>query len=376
MRGNYGAVAYNYQIGEYDVTAAQYCQFLNAVAATNSDPYGLWNSGMSTDASGGINCSGSAGDYTYTVKTGHANNPAIYITWYDALRFANWLDNGQQNGNTETGVYTLTGSGPDWTVTVPSAAQRAAWAASYGEHWLLESYNEGYKAAFYKGGGTNAGYWTFATQSNTQPTSQAPPGGTNSANYCDSTTGFAVTGSYSFDSNQNYLTDVGAYTASPGPYGTFDQDGDAAQWTDAAALATPPAAYILGGDWYYGGGTGMSTYYISEATAASPVNFMGFRVVSLGLGYIARRCQRRRQGGHQRPDDRADQFRSDRDDLEPGRLHRRRHGGRQRPDHRAEPTSAQTAGAGIAAVPEPAGVLLLGIGAAGLLGYGWRRRRT
>ena len=226
--GNYGAVAYDYRIGEYDVTAAQYCQFLNAVAATNSDPYGLWNSGMSTDASGGINCSGSAGDYTYTVKTGHANNPAIYITWYDALRFANWLDNGQQNGNTETGVYTLTGSGPDWTVTVPSAVRRATWAASYGEHWLLESYNEAYKAAFYQGGGTNAGYWTFATRSNTQPTSQAPPGGSNSANYCDSTTGFAVTGSYSFNSNQNYLTDVGAYTASPGPYGTFDQDGDAA----------------------------------------------------------------------------------------------------------------------------------------------------
>ena len=27
--GNYGAVAYNYQIGEYEVTAAQYCQFLS-----------------------------------------------------------------------------------------------------------------------------------------------------------------------------------------------------------------------------------------------------------------------------------------------------------------------------------------------------------
>ena len=43
-----GAVGYAYQIGEYDVTTAQYCQFLNAVATT-SDPYGLYNPSMATD---------------------------------------------------------------------------------------------------------------------------------------------------------------------------------------------------------------------------------------------------------------------------------------------------------------------------------------
>ena len=37
----YGSVAYNYNIGKYDVTAGQYTAFLNAVAAT--DTYGLYN---------------------------------------------------------------------------------------------------------------------------------------------------------------------------------------------------------------------------------------------------------------------------------------------------------------------------------------------
>ena len=37
----YGSVPYVYQMGKYDVTIAQYCQFLNAVAA--SDPYGLYD---------------------------------------------------------------------------------------------------------------------------------------------------------------------------------------------------------------------------------------------------------------------------------------------------------------------------------------------
>ena len=43
----YGSVGYTYQMGEYDVTVGQYCQFLNAVAKT--DTYGLYNSGMATD---------------------------------------------------------------------------------------------------------------------------------------------------------------------------------------------------------------------------------------------------------------------------------------------------------------------------------------
>ena len=38
----YGAVPYQYGMGTYDVTVAQYVQFLNAVATTG-DPYGLYN---------------------------------------------------------------------------------------------------------------------------------------------------------------------------------------------------------------------------------------------------------------------------------------------------------------------------------------------
>ena len=39
-----GAVDYAYNIGKYEVTAGQYIEFLNAVAA--ADPYGLYNSAM------------------------------------------------------------------------------------------------------------------------------------------------------------------------------------------------------------------------------------------------------------------------------------------------------------------------------------------
>jgi formylglycine-generating enzyme required for sulfatase activity len=47
--GARGAVPYTYQLGKFDVTAAQYTEFLNAVAAT--DTYSLWSTRM---APGGL----------------------------------------------------------------------------------------------------------------------------------------------------------------------------------------------------------------------------------------------------------------------------------------------------------------------------------
>ena len=41
-----GAVPYTYQMDEYDITAQQYCDFLNAVATT-SDPEGVYSVLMS-----------------------------------------------------------------------------------------------------------------------------------------------------------------------------------------------------------------------------------------------------------------------------------------------------------------------------------------
>ena len=67
-----------------------------------------------------------------------------------------------------------------------------------------------------------------------RPRSESPAGGANSANFFDiSTGGYAVTGSATFDSTQNYLTDVGAYTSSVSPYGTFDQGGNVSEWNEA-----------------------------------------------------------------------------------------------------------------------------------------------
>ena len=71
----FGAVNYAYNIGKYEVTAGQYTEFLNAVAAT--DTYGLYNPDMLTGSwACGIAQSGSPGSYTYSVGPDWANRPS------------------------------------------------------------------------------------------------------------------------------------------------------------------------------------------------------------------------------------------------------------------------------------------------------------
>ncbi|HSV16357.1 MAG TPA: SUMF1/EgtB/PvdO family nonheme iron enzyme [Tepidisphaeraceae bacterium] len=217
----YGAVSYSYQLGKFDVTAAQYSQFLNAVA--KSDPNGLYDTNMANGFLGpcGIVRSGSSGGYTYSVLSGHQNLPVNFVSWGDAARFVNWLTNGQpatgveDSATTEMGSYSLSGATSD--------AQLIAVARSAAAKYVIPTEDEWYKAAYYKGGSANAGYWLYPTRSNTAPSNILSASGTDSANYFSS----------AYTDPTNYITAVGAFAGSPGPYGTFDQGGDVWQWNEA-----------------------------------------------------------------------------------------------------------------------------------------------
>ena len=85
--GLIGAVAYDYQIGKYDVTIGQYTAFLNAVAATDTNS--LYNSSMGTDGNiAGISQTGGSGSYTYSVL-GSANRPITYVSQGDCAIVGN-----------------------------------------------------------------------------------------------------------------------------------------------------------------------------------------------------------------------------------------------------------------------------------------------
>jgi formylglycine-generating enzyme len=261
-----GAVAYSYQIGKFDVTIAQYTDFLNAVAKT--DTYSLYNASMATDRNvAGILQTGSSGAYVYGViaASGTApyggvsagGRPITYVSWYDAARFANWMSNGQGSGSTENGAYDLAnaaaGTAPAKNLINPNTGAAPT--------FYIPNANEWYKSAYYSPllNSGSGGYYAYATQSNDAP-GNIIGSGTNQANYAPGGV-YSVTQSYSPlpEPEQNYLTDVGAFSGSGSFYGTFDQSGNVFQWNDLDGTAGSSRG-LRGGSWH-----GNDPFYLSSS---------------------------------------------------------------------------------------------------------------
>jgi formylglycine-generating enzyme required for sulfatase activity len=190
---------------------------------------------MATDLNiAGITQAGSSGSFSYSAL-GSGSRPISYVSWFDAARFANWMQNGANAGaSTETGAYTLNG-----------ASSGVNFTKNAGATWWIPSEDEWVKAAYYKGGSTNAGYWLYPTQSDTAP-GNTIGGDANQANYRGISSVYSVTQSASYSSTQNYLTDAGAFSNSASAIGTFDQAGNVYEWNDAVIDS---ARGLRGGGW-------------------------------------------------------------------------------------------------------------------------------
>ena len=203
-----------------------------------------------------------------------------YVSWYDAARFANWLQNGQPTGaqgpdTTEDGAYDM---------SLGSSVVRKADARV-----VLPTEDEWYKAAYYKGGGTDAGYWLYPTQSNAAPEPESPPGSGSlggSANYRDDY--YIYHHGTGYIDETYYTMPVGAYTDTEGPYGTYDQAGNVWEWNETSTRSRRVMRGSSFNTWHSSFLRGLAT---SSLPPTDEVISVGFRVAYIpepgGITFLA-----------------------------------------------------------------------------------------
>ena len=247
----YGAVGYEYRIGKYEVTNAQW----NAFTAVAAAPIG-YDPGYSSDS--------------YWTGT---QQPANSVSWYESLQFCNYLTSGDKS----KGAYQFSGNNinPEDFLGI----NRAAAILTYGTVYVLPNENEWYKAAYYKADGS--GYSIYANGQDAIPIAD------NGWNYFGG----------AYDSPWN----VGSGTKEQN--GTFDMMGNVFEWNET--IIDSSYRGIRGGSYSYYFGHD-SDFMISSARIFSCYPYYenaytGFRIASipepatlllLGLGGVILRSKK------------------------------------------------------------------------------------
>ena len=266
---NYGAVADSFQIMKFEFTNQQYTDFLNSVDPNGTNPNSVYSeSGQGGTTRGGITNTGTTNGSRYAVKPDMGDKPVNYVNWFDAARVSNWLMNGATGTSSmETGAYTLN-----------NATSGNAPAVNPGATFYIPTENQWYKAAYYKGGSTNAGYWTYATQSDTVPT--AVTAGLTGSGSSGSTGNYANYGRAAGWNGQNgNVTTVGT-NGGASAYGAFDMSGNVNEWNDLDGLASSGSSRGLrAGSWFDAAST-LSSPIRSSINPSSEFVYYGLRLAS------------------------------------------------------------------------------------------------
>ena len=222
----YGAVGYNYSIGTYDVTAAQWAAVI--AADPNVGTAGYWS----------------------------GSQPVADVSWNEAAMFCNWLT----TGNADSGYYSISGG-----VATPNVLSHNAYAAVHGTTYFIPTENEWYKAAYYNPGTST--YYTYPTGSNTVPT--AVYGGTAAGTAVFYGNGVSPSAPANVD-NAGGLS----------PYGTMGQGGNLGQWNEADIFGDGSSRGLRGGSF----GSNSDNLAASSRLIDIPPyegSSLGFRVASV-----------------------------------------------------------------------------------------------
>lgn len=274
LPGNHGSVSYAFSMGICDVTAEQYCDFLNAVAAYE-DPYNLYDTRMGTDES--IKCierQKVEDRFVYHLIEDREKLPITYVDIYSAARFCNWMHHGcpvgvEAIGSTENGAYVLEG------------AMRGPIIRKLEARWFLPTEDEWYKGAYYNHSDPKGGYYRYPNSTDEPPSNHFKSQSNNEANYdCY----------YRDPLNGNLrITGAGIFTKSKSPYNLYDMGGNIDQWTETEVGRNKIGVnYVIrGGSWKsvyrWIGSNDLESSSCRSYEGKRKCNTLGFRVACASL---------------------------------------------------------------------------------------------
>jgi len=301
---------YDYRIGVYEITNAQFTTFLNNALANLDNERGQYlyhdtdsgsvyihsaqtgttgTSGAGTlifNAAANGHIAFSGGEYILS-DSAFAEHPVAGVSWYGALKFCNWLTldqgfgplqrcYGEGPGSSLSTWRPLTITPANWSARFMSDVERAALVADYRGYRLpmdnnalqADDYNEWFKAAAWRqdlylnmtyGFGRNT-----ATIADANWNASADPfePGTTPVGYYDGTP-----------------HDLFATNDTDNAYGLHDLCGNLFEWMQDQYALTSRA--VRGGSWAWGdaSGPGITNSERKYATPQSGLNTLGFRVV-------------------------------------------------------------------------------------------------
>ncbi len=235
----HGQVSYAFRASTLEVTTSQWMEFLNAFAPIDNSPLQF---------RGPLNW----GAYrAQTLPNGHflmaldplrpnaGMLPIGGITWRDAARYLNWLQNGKQVSVAaiSTGAYDTT----TWGFNEQTGRYTDAPNRMPGAMFFLPTLDEYLKAVHYdpnRYGTGQGGYWQFDTSSDTAPVGGLPGIGETSANYRPDGSG-----------NPAWNIPLGSYATVQTPWGLLDASGGGQEWLEVDPGVQVVSERPLGGSY-------------------------------------------------------------------------------------------------------------------------------
>jgi len=254
--GRCGKVTYDFYIGQGEVSNSEYADFLNAVAS-RSDHMGLYSPLMSSHFWGGIVKIAAKDRVRFEPKPGYADLPVTFVSFFDAVRYVNWLHfsrpvgeagPGRTEGDDRSGSYDTRGREPKRNVF---------------STFVIPNCDEWSKAAYFNPASGRFADWITGSETVSAPADSLNRNGVN------------VSDRSGFANPFPHLTAVTSYY--PSMSGTFNQAGNVMEWVDSK----------LGGDQRVMGGslfmntTSTAADYSDSEKPDHEIATFGFRIAKL-----------------------------------------------------------------------------------------------